>query len=84
MDEVPSTSWDEANVVKAFKSRLHQLKPEAVLAALDHEDFAVKDARGLLLLCNAWKELSGDKPFPVEVFSPTGTFTPLASSLDKS
>lgn len=51
--------------MEALKSYAPNLEPQRIIAALDQEDFIVADAKGFLVLVNAWRKLTSE-PFPLQ------------------
>lgn len=50
----------------ALKLHAPDLDPQRVMEALDHEEFTVPDAKGFLVLVNAWRKLTSGEPFPLQ------------------
>ena len=61
----PQRGWHVELVVEVLQSAVPDLNPEAVMEALDHDDFFVPDARGFLVIISAWRKLS-PQPFPLQ------------------
>jgi hypothetical protein len=59
------SSWDLGVVMAALRPQLHAMSVERLAEALDHEGFALPDARAFLLLMACWRQATGDKPFPL-------------------
>ena len=52
--------------METLKSQAPDLEPQRILEALDHEGFTVPDAKGFLVLVNAWRKITSGEPFPLQ------------------
>ena len=52
--------------METLKSHAPDLEPQRILEALDYEEFTVPDAKGFLVLVNAWRKLTSGEPFPLQ------------------
>jgi len=59
-------TWNVELVMDALKLHAPDLDPQRVMEALDHEEFTVPDAKGFLVLVNAWRKLTSGEPFPLQ------------------
>jgi hypothetical protein len=64
-DSITAKTWNVELVMEALKSYAPNLEPQRIIEALDHEGFNVPDAKGFLVLVNAWRKLTSE-PFPLQ------------------
>lgn len=59
------SAWNLDVLLSGLAPDLAKLSPQRIAEQLDHDSFALPDARAFLLLMSLWRRATGDNAFPL-------------------
>lgn len=59
------STWNLDVLLSGMAPEMAKLSPERIAEQLDHDSFALPDARAFLLLMSLWRRATGEKAFPL-------------------